>query len=695
MTTIAQVLQDDTLSPELLHAVASTIRRSLRVMSVPAPLSLSRWAEKHFYLSAESSYVEGRWHCWPPQRALMDVMGHDEIHHVTIRKSARVGYTKMMLAHTAYEAEHKRRNAVIYQPTDDDRDEFVTTELEPMLRDVACMRRVMPRFSRRSKDNTLRQKKFVTGLLHLRGGKAAKNYRRLTVDTVKYDEFDGFDRDIEKEGSPGKLGDKRTEGAVWPKSIAGTTPKLKGLSNVEDREAEADARIAWHVPCPHCDELHPITFGGTDKPAGLKCTDRDATTVAHVCPHCGGMMTQAQYLEVWEVGLWIDTIAGLWIDHLGNWRTPQSLDWRACDLAPDPSTIVQPPGHVAAHLWTACAPQATWVAIFEEYFAALDLAERGDKSLLKTFTNTTLGETWEEAGERTEEHALQARAETFRLRTIPIGALIATAGIDLQGNRWEIGVWGWGAGMESWTIDHQVIEGNPADENDWRQVTEYLNRRYTQAWHGGSLGIEATSIDSGHHTQAVYNYVRLQQHQRRIYAIKGSSEDGTTIKGRASSMEVNWNGQKWANGVKLWVIGTDTAKDLLHGQLAIAQPGPGYVHFSADLPREWYEQLTAEQRITVRTPSGDKQRWVKRRPRNEVLDTRNYATHAAIMLGLDRYTDTQWQRLQAAVQPPRDLFSLDPAPAIVVPAAPQIITPPAAMPIPQRHIAARPAGRQW
>lgn len=363
MTTIAQVLQDDTLSPELLHAVASTIRRSLRVMSVPEPLSLSRWAEKHFYLSAESSYVEGRWHCWPPQRALMDVMGHDEIHHVTIRKSARVGYTKMMLAHTAYEAEHKRRNAVIYQPTDDDRDEFVTTELEPMLRDVACMRRVMPRFSRRSKDNTLRQKKFVTGLLHLRGGKAAKNYRRLTVDTVKYDEFDGFDRDIEKEGSPGKLGDKRTEGAVWPKSIAGTTPKLKGLSNVEDREAEADARIAWHVPCPHCDELHPITFGGTDKPAGLKCTDRDATTVAHVCPHCGGMMTQAQYLEVWEVGLWIDTIAGLWIDHLGNWRTPSRSTGAPATSRPTPPPSssprprrrppvdrLRPPGHLGRHL---------------------------------------------------------------------------------------------------------------------------------------------------------------------------------------------------------------------------------------------------------------------------------------------------------------------------------------------------------
>ena len=114
------------------------------------------------------------------------------------------------------------------------------------------------------------------------------------------------------------------------------------------------------------------------------------------------------------------------------------------------------------------------------------------------------------------------------------------------------------------------------------------------------------------------------------------------------------------------MIGVDTAKDLLHGQLSIAQPGPGYVHFSQDLPREWYEQLTAEQRIVTRAQGGESMRWVKRRPRNEKLDCRNYATHAAHMLGLHTMGDAAWQRLEALVQPPPDLFSPRP---IEVPAA--------------------------
>lgn len=657
-------------SAELRIALGACVARSLRVFRVPAPMRLSVWAERHFYLSVESSYVEGRWSCWPFQRGMMDVIGHDEIHHVTVRKSARVGYTKMLLAYVGYLAEHKRRNAVVYQPTDDDRDEFVTTELDPMLRDVQVMRRVMRNFTGRSKHNTYRQKAFTTGLLHLRGGKAAKNYRRLTVDAVIYDEFSGFDRDIEKEGSPGKLGDKRLEGAIFPKSLAGSTPKIKHNDNTEDREAEADLHLGWHVPCPNCDELHQLTWGGSDKPYGLKWRNGDASSVVHVCPHCGGEMSQADYLRVWHAGVWIDTRSGVWLDsgripgqQECTFRTRESLDWRVCPLHADPTTHVAAPGHVAMPIWTACAPQASWQTLVEEFIAADRLGNRGDFSLLKTFVNTTLGETWEERGEAQDEHELQRRAEPFALRVVPIGALVLTCGIDLQRDRWEIAVWGWGRDLESWTVDHQIIHGNPSSEDDWKQVLAFLQRRYPQAWRDGcSLPIEATSIDSSDNTQAVYNFVRSCAGTVRLHAIKGSSEEGKPIKGPASGQDVTWRGQVHRNGVKLWVFGVDSAKDLLHGQLELQPPLPGqrragYVHTSSDLPREWYEQLTAEQRVLVRTPRGELHRWIKRRPRNEVLDCRNYALHAAYMLDLHRLSGRQWDAIEAASQPSPDLFA--------------------------------------
>ena len=262
-----------------------------------------------------------------------------------------------------------------------------------------------------------------------------------------------------------------------------------------------------------------------------------------------------------------------------------------------------------------------------------------------------------------------------------------TAGIDVQRNRWEIAVWAWGRGMESWVVDHHIIEGNPSTEEDWAHVTTYLQRRYPQAQHGGSLGLSAISIDSSDQSQAVYNWVRshsgghLPSHLPNLRAVKGSSEDHKSILGPATLMDVTWRGQTQKRGVKLWMTGVDTAKDLLLGQLTIdppAHPGqakPGCVHFSQDLPTEWYRQLTAEQRILVKANGKDTYRWVKLRQRNEVLDCRNYAAHAAYGLGLHTKTDAAWLRLEAQLQPDTgDLFN-QPAPIAIQTSTPASTTP--------------------
>lgn len=629
---------------DLAANVDRAVKRGLSPLKIPATLRLSQHAEAHFYLSAESSYVESKWTCYPFQRAIMDCIGHDDIEVVDLRKSARVGYTKMLLAAVNYFVEHKRRKIVLYQPTDDDRDEFVETEIDPMLRDVKVMRNIFPAFKSRNSGNTKRFKRFLTGVLHLRGGKAAKNYRRLTVDVVMYDELDGFDRDIEKEGSPTKLGDKRLEGATWPKSIRGTTPKTRHQSHIEDSEGSADLHIRFNVPCPHCGEEHPLTWGGKDVAHGIKWTNGDPETACHICPHCGAAMTQGEYLEVWHKGRWIGN-DGTWID-------------TDCNFVNAAGEIIKPPRHIAIHIWTAYSPQAAWSKLVQDFLDASKRAERGDFSELKTFVNTTLGETWEEKGEAGDENALQARAKAsgFKLGVVPIGCLVLCAGVDVQDNRFEITVWGFGRGEEMWTIDDQVLDANPADERDWLKLDAYLQSRYKQLWNGASLSIEAVSIDTGgHFTHQVYNFVRAREH-RRFYGVRGSNKYGGPIKGSASRPDVNWRGQVIKQGVKLWEVGTDTAKDLIYGRIKVVQPGPGCLHFAEDLPREWFEQFTAEVRVLQKTAAGEQSRWVKRRARNERLDTCVYAMHAAHMLDLHRYTEKMWDKLEAAVQPPPDLF---------------------------------------
>lgn len=667
-----------TIHPITRRSISSAVLLGMESLRAQSPMRLSEWARQHFLLAGESSHQKGGWEAWPFQVGMLDAMSNDDIEELDVQKSKRVGYTKGVAAFVCYTIAHRRRKQALWQPTDDDRDSFVKSEIEPLLDGVAAVRQAR---RKAATEDTMKMKVFRDSVAHFLGGKAARAYRRITVAVAILDEWSGFDQVIEKSSDPGTLAKGRLEGAPYPKFIGGSTPRVKGLCHVERARLLADADLRYHIRCPHCRELHPLTWGGKELRHGMRWDKGQPDTVRHVCPHCGGEIRQGDYLQAWDDGArWVCIKTGIWYDH-------HAATWH--NAAGEP---IRPPRHVALHVWAAYSPQRTWPDIVREFEAATQSAERGDAGPLNGFVNETLGETWEVKGERAEEHELQARAEPFPLGVVPIGGLVLTAGIDAQGDRWEITVWAWGRGMESWVVEHHVIEGNPADERDWQMVDEYLNRRYRQAWHGGTLAISAVSIDSGHHTQAVYQWVRLQAGRRLVYAIKGSSEEKRPIKGTATSQDVTWKGQRWAAGIKLWSIGVDTAKDLLHGQLQIAAPGPGYVHFSSQLPREWYEQLTAEQRIPVNTPTGVSYRWVKRRPRNEVLDTRVYATHSAYMLGLDRMTPAQWDRLEQATQPPRDLFCVDPdagGPAVGrVAAAPP---PEPARPEPAHHRAVRQA----
>jgi terminase, large subunit len=553
--------------------------------------------------------------------------------------------TKMALATIGYMAEHKRRNQVLYQPTDDDRDEFVTTELEPMLRDVKAMRRVFPKFNRKSKDNTLKVKRFLGCLLHTRGGKAAKNYRRLTTDTVILDELSGFDPDVEKEGSPDKLAWKRTEGAAFRKMICGSTPKLRDQCLIEKRHAQAELRFQVHIQCPHCHEWHPLSWGGKDVKHGMRWVDNDPDTVRHVCPHNGCLISQQDYLEHWHTSRWVAQDGTVMLPG------PRFV-------LPD-GTERPAPRHIGVHVWTAYSPQASWADIVREFLAATEKAKAGDKSDLKTFVNTTLGETWEEEVERTEASTLARRAaldpHPYRQGQVPAGGLVLVAGVDVQADRWEIVVWAIGRGEEMWAVWYQVVHGNPADQREWDVKLAPLLSSTFQHRNGPWLAVRAAAIDTGgHFTHQAYVFTRNNP-GRNWFAVKGDSKSGQPIKGRKSFVDVNDRGRTIKRGATLWAVGTDTAKDLLHGRFEVMTPGPGFVHFPTDMPPEFYSQLTSEARVPVRTARGDEFRWVKPNgARNEVLDCTVYALFCVQALDLHRYSDQMWRRLESAVEP--DLF---------------------------------------
>jgi phage terminase large subunit GpA-like protein len=169
------------------------------------------------------------------------------------------------------------------------------------------------------------------------------------------------------------------------------------------------------------------------------------------------------------------------------------------------------------------SPWLTWAEIADEHKAAKE-----DPVRLKVWVNTKLAETWEDRdGEGMDEGSLMARRENYG-STIPARVAVLTCGVDVQDNRLELELVGWGRDEESWSCDYRVLWGDPSAPQVWDDLEEYLLRTFPHETLGEGLRIIGACLDTGgHHTQSAYAFCAGREKQR-IWAIKGVSAATTT-----------------------------------------------------------------------------------------------------------------------------------------------------------------------
>jgi phage terminase large subunit GpA-like protein len=272
------------------------------------------------------------------------------------------------------------------------------------------------------------------------------------------------------------------------------------------------------------------------------------------------------------------------------------------------------------HLSELYSPWVTWGETAVNFHKAKALPDK-----LKVWINTALAETWEEAGEKVDWGWLAGRKETYA-GEVPSEVLVMTAGVDVQEDRLECSVYGWGLDEQGWTIDHRIFQGDPSASNVWDLLLDYLIRDFSQAGRDEPIKIFATFVDAGDQTEHVYRFCKAHI-GRRIFPSRGSTVHGKPLVSRPSRI--------YQKGIKVYFIGTDTAKDLLFRRLQINDPGPGYIHFHAGLSDEFFAQLTSE-RLEKRYFRGYTRRYyVKVRNRNEALDCLVMAYAAMILINPD------------------------------------------------------------
>lgn len=586
-----------------LPALSETPRTEVLELFRPPPrLTLSEWADQHYHMPAEYG---GKWKTYAYQRAIMDALTDPEVEKVSVMKSARVGYTQIITAFVAYHIAQDPCSVLIVQPTVEDAEGYSKKELAAALRENSILHGLVKSPRSRDSGNTILSKEYLGRTLWLTGANAGRGFRRIHARVALCDEIDAYPASAGQEGDPIELAWNRTrEAAFGRKLVTGSTPLDKGASRIEKSYQESDQRL-YFVPCPHCDEMQALDWGGKDKDYGFKWPAGQPEAAYYLCRKCHAAIEEREKARMIERGTW--------------------------------SAHARFTGHAGFRIWSAysLSPNASWGEIAKEFVRV-----HGDPVRLKTWVNTWRGDTWEERGQGLDAHWLEGRRETYPTRegslVVPAGAVLLTAGVDVQDDRLELKVDAWGPGEEWWTVEYHILHGDPAAPAVWRELDALLVApRHHES--GAEVWVRGVGIDTGgHHTQAVYSYCRPRFRRRLpdgsrqfVFALKGMGGQGKKRPVWPPSASLNNIGR-----VRLFLIGVDAAKEAIYSRLRIQQPGPGYVHFPIIdwCNAAWFEQLTAEHAV----PSVDRNRftrfvWKKKveGSRNEVLDT-SVCSYAAL-----------------------------------------------------------------
>ncbi|MBY0350813.1 phage terminase large subunit family protein [Tabrizicola sp.] len=613
-----RALDDDILAfdgaRDLLRAWSQAIR--------PDPdLTVSEWADRHRWLSSRASAEPGRYRTarTPYMREIMDALSPGSpLQRVVLMKAAQVGATEAGNCFIGFVMHHAPGPMLAVQPTVELAKRNSRQRIDPLIEESPELRAKVKPARSRDAGNTMLSKEFAGGILIMTGANSAVGLRSTPARYLFLDEVDAYPASADEEGDPVTLAEARSLTFAHRRKIfLASTPTIRGLSRIE-REFEASDQRRFFVPCPHCRHRQWLRF------ERLRWDKGSPETAEYHCEGCDAPIAEHHKTAMLAAG-----------------------EWRATATGADPLTV----GYHISALYSPIGWLA-WSGIARSWEAA-----QGSDEAMRAFRNTILGETWFESGEAPDWQRLHDRREDWKPGTVPAGGLFLTAGADVQKNRIEVDVWAWGRGLESWLIDHLVIEGGPGDAGCWQRLTDLLGRVWAHE-SGQHLTIAKLAIDTGYETSAVYAWAR-QVGFGQVAPVKGLEgfNRSSPVTG-PTYVDATVGGKRLRRGARLWTVATSTFKAETYRFLRQDRPTreeitagalipAGTVHLPDWVDSEWLKQLTAEQLMTVKTRRGfTKLEWQKLRERNEALDCRVYARAAAWIAGADRWPEARWQELE-------------------------------------------------
>ncbi len=593
---------------ENLHALLCEHFRAPKLYTV------SEWSDSFRILSSKASAEPGRWRTSraPYLKEIMDQLSvNSPMQDITFMKSSQVGGTECGNNWLGYIIDFAPGPTMLVQPTLALAKRNSKQRIQPLIDENERLSQKVAPTRTNDSGNTILEKDFPGGVMVMTGANSAAGLRSMPAKNLFLDEIDAYPHDAEGEGDPISLVEKRSSTFSKRKIFKVSTPTIEGMSKIAYSFDQTDQR-RYFMPCPHCEHFQHLQF------KNLVWPPNEPKKAQYQCDSCNKFIENWQKTSMFKKAYWLPT-------------KPENADPKRCGF----------------HINALYAPVGwmSWGEIAEQFLKSKD-----DPVKLKTFINTVLGETFKEKSERPDWNRLWERRENYAIGKVPKGAVFLTCGVDVQKDRLEAEVIGWGREKVSWSIDFRVFMGDTSQDAVWKELEKLLHEFFPMAENDKiRLPIKLMGVDSGYNTQMVYSWVRKFS-ATKVVAMKGRDNLGVIIS-KPTPVDVTTSGKTMKRGLKVWSVGVNLVKSELYGYLRQpsasegAEDFPGFCHFP-EYGEEFFKQLTAEQMVSRFVKGYKITEWQKIRERNEALDCRIYGRAAAAICGLDRFTEEKWQAME-------------------------------------------------
>jgi phage terminase large subunit GpA-like protein len=191
----------------------------------------------------------------------MDCLSSESpVQRVVMMFAAQTGKTEAGSNWLGYVIDHAPGPMLCVQPTIEMAKRLSKQRLESMITETPVLAAKIAPARSRDSGNTMFSKEFSGGIMLMAGANSATGLRSAPCRYLFCDEVDAFPADVDGEGDPVSLAERRTTTFARRKILLTSTPTVKDFSRIEAEYERSDQR-RFYVPCPSCGAMEWLKWG--------------------------------------------------------------------------------------------------------------------------------------------------------------------------------------------------------------------------------------------------------------------------------------------------------------------------------------------------------------------------------------------------------------------------------------------------